>query len=197
MAAWIHPLPTPTAGGRIIDKSTAGTDHGYVLDTYPGDSLRFIVQRGALQFNGKLPSNRWVHVAATVALNGALALYVDGKPVAERKGGEIDPEFTMLQQKIARMSRFRDRLAAAGLADSYEATLAQLAADYLTAFIARRKLQDEGRIERLPGAADAAANRSYLDTASKLCSGLEQRIGSYTNSPAPHRKRVYETWKAP
>src|SRR5208283_1858996 len=58
--AWIR----PNAGmvGRIVDKITPGGSDGFLLDTYPGNSLRLIVGNETLTH--PLPhANGWTHVA--------------------------------------------------------------------------------------------------------------------------------------
>jgi Concanavalin A-like lectin/glucanases superfamily len=84
MAAWIRLSSEPPASGmRIIDKSPIGTTGGYLLDTYPKDSLRIITSPGHFIFPAKLPVGKWIHVAATVdGTTGKRCLYVDGKSVA-------------------------------------------------------------------------------------------------------------------
>jgi len=72
---------------RILDKSQAATANGYLLDTYPGNSLRMIVEPGTLIHNNALKPGRWTHVAATFDSSGRQQLYVDGKPVAARSVG--------------------------------------------------------------------------------------------------------------
>ena len=62
LEAWIKPGRLPGGGARIIDKSQAGTSTGYMIDTYPGNSLRMIVAEAQLGYNAKLPSDRWSHV---------------------------------------------------------------------------------------------------------------------------------------
>ncbi|MHC4676996.1 MAG: DUF5703 domain-containing protein, partial [Planctomycetota bacterium] len=44
LEAWISPEKLGGGGGRIIDKSKSGTSNAYLLDTYPGNSLRMIVE---------------------------------------------------------------------------------------------------------------------------------------------------------
>lgn len=84
LEAWIRPEQFPPAGARIIDKSPAGAATAYLLDTYPGNSLRLIVRDPHLSYAAKLPVGEWTHVAATVdGKSGASALYVNGKKVAE------------------------------------------------------------------------------------------------------------------
>ncbi len=78
--AWVCPAKLPHGGGRIIDKSRAGTANGYLLDTYPGNSLRLIVEAGTIIHDAKLPSGNWSHVAGTYdARTGRQCLYVNGK----------------------------------------------------------------------------------------------------------------------
>ena len=88
LEAWIAPEKAGSGGMRIIDKSKAGTANGYLLDTYPGNSLRLIVEAGTLIHDAKLTPGQWVHVAGTYnAIGGLSMLYVDGRPVAEHKAG--------------------------------------------------------------------------------------------------------------
>jgi len=83
LEAWICPDALPAGGGRIMDKSQAGTSNGYLLDTYPGHSLRLIVADGALAYDAKLPTNRWSHVAGVFdARTGEKELYLNGSLVA-------------------------------------------------------------------------------------------------------------------
>ena len=89
MEAWIKARTMGRQGGRIIDKGTAGTKSGYMLDTFPGNSLRMIVRTDAYEavvsFPAQLPTARWLHVAGVFnAASGAMRLYVSGKDVAGR-----------------------------------------------------------------------------------------------------------------
>jgi len=84
LETWIAPGQLPAGGGRIIDKSKAGTSDGYLLDTYPGNSLRLIVQAETLSHDARLIPGRWVHVAGTYdAATGRACLYIDGRRVAD------------------------------------------------------------------------------------------------------------------
>lgn len=83
LAAWIRPAEFPAAGMRIIDKCPVAAARGYLLDTYPGDSLRLITREPHFVFPAKLPVGQWTHVAATVdGITGKQILYVNGKAVA-------------------------------------------------------------------------------------------------------------------
>ena len=84
VAAWIRATEFPGGGMRIIDKCPVSAAQGYVLDTYPGDSLRLITRDPHLMFPAKLPPAKWIHVAATVdGVTGKQTLYVNGKKMAK------------------------------------------------------------------------------------------------------------------
>lgn len=85
LEAWIAPDQLSGGGGRLIDKSQAGTANGYLLDTYPGNSLRSIVQAGTLRCDAQLKPHQWQHVAATFdPASDRQCLYVGGRLVAQR-----------------------------------------------------------------------------------------------------------------
>jgi hypothetical protein len=56
LEAWIKPRTMDSQGGRIIDKGTAGTQSGYMLDTFPGNSLRMIVRAAAYEGSVSFPA---------------------------------------------------------------------------------------------------------------------------------------------
>ena len=57
--------------------------------------------------------------------------------------------------------------------DSYEAAHAQLALDAMKVITRRQKLFADGKLQTLPGPSQAAADKSYIDTANKLYAGLK------------------------
>ncbi|MFH1920026.1 MAG: LamG-like jellyroll fold domain-containing protein, partial [Planctomycetota bacterium] len=168
---------------------------GYLLDTHPGNSLRLITERGALGYDAKLKPDVWVHVAATVDAEGGLALYVDGKQVVSKKE-ELAPKLVEIDARIARIRKFHQGLLSAGLADSYEAAHARLAVGYLAATCERLNMLSEGRLKRLSGQSQYAADKSYFSTTAKLCEGLERTVASYKDTEDAHEKQVYLIWIA-
>ena len=91
LEAWVQADPMTQAGGRILDKSAPGTQFGYMLDTYPGNSLRFLNVKGMCLFKANLPANKWTHVAGVYsASQKIMKLYLDGKEVASL-GGAFPP----------------------------------------------------------------------------------------------------------
>lgn len=83
LEAWIN--TTETRDGRIFDKLTANATDGFLFDTYPKDTLRFIFGSRLLQAPlGILPANTWQHVAATVdAKAGGGRVYLNGEIAAQ------------------------------------------------------------------------------------------------------------------
>ncbi len=195
LSAWICPGRQAAGGGRIIDKSEVGTSSGYLLDTFPGNSLRLITERGVLHYDAKLKPDTWVHVAATVAAEGGMALYLDGKQVVSKKE-ELPPPLAEIDAKIALIRGFHQGLVAAGLADSYEAAHARLAVEYLATTCERLKMLADGKLKRLSKPSQYAADKSYFSTTAKLCAGLEQTIVSYKESSQAREKQVYAIWNA-
>ena len=85
LAAWVCPQALPASGARIIDKSPAGAATAYLLDTYPGNSLRLIFQDPHLSYPAQLTVGQWTHVAGSVdGETGRGVLYIHGKVVAEQ-----------------------------------------------------------------------------------------------------------------
>ena len=90
LEAWIQ--PTPGANGRILDKITPGGSDGWLLDTFPGNGLRFIVGVETITApysNIPYPGSggsAWLHVAATLDSGGILALFANGKALTNSAG---------------------------------------------------------------------------------------------------------------
>ena len=91
LEAWIAVEALPQEGSRLIDKCVAGSADGYLLDTYPGNSLRLITQSGTLGHADTLPIGQWTHVAATFG-KGGRRLYVNGREVAAEVSSMDDGE---------------------------------------------------------------------------------------------------------
>jgi hypothetical protein len=83
VVAWLVPGAEAPGGGRIVDKATAGGSDGWLLDTYPGNSLRFIAGDTAVTFDARLEPGRRVLVVATYdARDGRRRLFLNGEPIA-------------------------------------------------------------------------------------------------------------------
>ena len=86
LETWIRPGQLSGSGARIIDKTPAGAATGYLLDTYPANSLRLIFRAAQVLHGAGLVANEWVHLAATIdGKTGEAALYIGGKQVKRQK----------------------------------------------------------------------------------------------------------------
>jgi hypothetical protein len=95
---------------------------------------------------------------------------------------------------LARVHSFYTRLVESGLGESYEAQHAKLVIDYAAVVSKRREMLSEGRLKPLPEPSQSAADKSYVDTVTKLRDGLETVVQSYEGSNDPHKKRVHQLW---
>ncbi len=190
--AWICPKTMPAGGGRIVDKLKAGTDNGFLLDTCPGNSLRFITEMGTVSYDAKLKPDTWVRVAATADVSGELRLYIDGKLVASAPAKLAGKN---LGARLQRLQKFCDALSAQGLGETYEAKHASLAVEYVNAVETRKDLRDKGKLPPLPDASLAAADRSYVEAAERLITGLEKVLASYEHSKEARKQQIFKIWK--
>ncbi len=74
--AWLQ--PGDDESGRIIDKLTAGTGDGFLLDTWPKLSLRLLVGDLQCSFSNVLKPGAWQHLAVVIN-HGKLVVHLDGK----------------------------------------------------------------------------------------------------------------------
>jgi hypothetical protein len=97
--AWVKPQRLGGGGARLVDKITPGGSDGFLFDTFPGNSLRFICGQAILTRANALPAGRWTHVAAVAdAAAGGCRLYVDGKLVADDTGAVVRDEAAYVSQ---------------------------------------------------------------------------------------------------
>ncbi len=92
LEAWVKADPMPQSGGRILDKLVPGTNDGYLLDTYPGNSLRIIMGSGQCGCAAHLAADHWTHVVGVYsASQKIMKLFVDGKEVASQTAVAFTP----------------------------------------------------------------------------------------------------------
>jgi hypothetical protein len=104
------------------------------------------------------------------------------------------PGLEALEKRAARLRDFERRLAAKGLGSTCAAAHARLAVDSVAAAGLRRRLVAEGSIKPLAAASEAAANRVYADSATKLCDGLEAVLKGYAKAENPEQRKIHEAW---
>ncbi|MBI5095012.1 MAG: hypothetical protein HZB26_21585 [Candidatus Hydrogenedentes bacterium] len=118
-------------------------------------------------------------------------------PVATPRSvtGPAAPALDAVDAKAKRIRAFYDKLASAGLSETYEAAHARLAIDCVATAHERAAKLASGALKPLPDAAsEAAADKSYADTAAKLCDGLEKAISGYASSTDDAKKRILALW---
>jgi len=99
-----------------------------------------------------------------------------------------------LEKRADKMRDFEQRLAAKSLGTSYEAAHARLAAECVAAVGLRRQLVVQGKVKPLPDAREAAADRSYVETAKKLCDGLEAVLQAYEKAESQEQRKIHALW---
>jgi hypothetical protein len=80
--AWI--FPQENESGRVLDKLTPGNDDGFLLDTFPGLSLRLIAGDRQQRIENVLQPGVWQHVAVVLE-RGIPRVYLDGQPAMSTK----------------------------------------------------------------------------------------------------------------
>ncbi|MCX6898523.1 MAG: DUF5703 domain-containing protein [Verrucomicrobia bacterium] len=90
LEAWIRP-DANSKGARIFDKLTAGKGDGFLFDTHPGRSLRFITGQHTMAVNDVLQLGAWNHVVAVFdAAADGRRLYLNGKLLKAEGGGGME-----------------------------------------------------------------------------------------------------------
>ncbi|MDP7252927.1 MAG: DUF5703 domain-containing protein [Planctomycetota bacterium] len=109
--AWVK----DARGGRIVDKITPGGKDGFLLDTYPGNSLRLIVGEQTFQKPNALPAGKWTHVAAVVnSQTGQIRTFVNGKVITDRKWQTGHPDEAQLVSGAYALQRYISACAGRG-----------------------------------------------------------------------------------
>jgi hypothetical protein len=80
--AWIQ--PAKGEAGRIFNNLTAGHRDGFLIDCFPGQSLRVIVGPRQDDFLDVLQADVWQHIAVVMGTKGQLDVYLKGKKLQRR-----------------------------------------------------------------------------------------------------------------
>jgi hypothetical protein len=100
-----------------------------------------------------------------------------------------------LKERISTFARLLQRLDQAGLAQTYEAAHAQLILRQWLTIMKRAELQSTGKLAQLPEPSQTAADKSYVETLTKLCEGLEKVVDGYADSRLAEKRRIHEIWR--
>ena len=205
LEAWIRPRST---AGRIIDKTQVAKANGYMIDTYPGNSLRLVVEDGNLSGDIRLAVDRWTHVVGLFdAVSGRKELYVDGKRAGEVESvQDADPRMRDPAYVVSRgyaLQRFINACGGRGaLADQVQRVDLHRRRGQ-----ARRRLPSMGRLLLVPEHAaglladaglrrfrpDAPLFRMYLE-ALPLC---EDRVRIYYDHGGAYFPETMYFWGTP
>jgi len=198
LAAWVRPDTLVPEGMRIVDKVTVGAEDGYLLDCFTGGELRLITPFGHLrQTADGLQAGRWVHVAG-VCGSGRIALFADGRRIAERTAERVArdaEEWSEVAALAARLYEFAREMRRAGLGRTYEAAHAELALHCVEAWRRRRALLASGGLAPLEGPARAAADRLYRATAAAHCRSVARRLDAMAGDPRSARQPAVALWQ--
>lgn len=104
------------------------------------------------------------------------------------------PEWKALEARTAKVGSFYASLHRLGWGDCYEAAHARLVLAAVDAAHEHRKLLAAGKLPPLPQASEAAADKSYLDTATKLYDGLAAVVKNYEKSSDERARKIFALW---
>ncbi|MGA3324362.1 MAG: hypothetical protein ABSF45_07805 [Terriglobia bacterium] len=99
-----------------------------------------------------------------------------------------------LDISAAHVRAFLARLAAAGFGESCEAAHARLMLEAVLAVHERQGLLIAGKLSPLPEVSQAAADKSYVDTAARLHDGLAVSMKSYEKSSDERARKIWDLW---
>jgi hypothetical protein len=115
-------------------------------------------------------------------------------PAPRQGSGVLSPAFVTLDARAEKVRAFQARLEAAGFGGSYEAAHAQLILEAVRAAHEHESLLSAGKLPPLPEASQAAADKSYVESATKLCDGLDALMKSYEKSSDERARKISDLW---
>jgi hypothetical protein len=115
-------------------------------------------------------------------------------PAPGKGSGVLSPAFVTLDTRAERVRAFLGRLETAGFGGSYEAAHAGLILEAVRAAHEHENLLSAGKLPPLPEASQAAAEKSYVDCATKLCDGLDTLMKSYEKSSDERARKISDLW---
>lgn len=103
---------------------------------------------------------------------------------------------TALREQLVPFARLLRRLQEENLSNTYESAHAQLILTQWLTILERLNLQRAGRLARLPEQSQVAADRSYVDTLTRLCDALRKVLDGYAGLEVAQKSRIYELWQS-
>ncbi len=113
------------------------------------------------------------------------------------KLADASPELDALEIRRESLGKLLMELRKAKLRKTYEAAHARLAMKAINIAFHRHAMLKDGVLQPLDEEESrAAADKIYIETADKLCNGLEATLNSYAETTDSVQKKVYAIWKA-
>ncbi|MCD4769782.1 MAG: hypothetical protein K8R35_06405 [Bacteroidales bacterium] len=184
-------------GRKKIFLSTVGTGPVTALRVNDKDWESFDSKSIFLSYE-KIPDVAYVQIALGNAKLVTAVAKTPEKSVAPSPAADdefwkaLPPE---LRTSVVKIDRFYYELVRAGIGETYEAAHAKLIVDCISSIRNRLILLRQGKLKPLPEASQTAADKSYIDAAQKLSTGLEDVLKSYAQSIEPDRKRIDQIWR--
>jgi hypothetical protein len=122
-----------------------------------------------------------------------LSLMAEKRPETAK---DLPAELKALDKRANKLKALHEDFVVEGLGESYEGAHLRLALNAIRTIRERRKLLSQGKIAPLPEPSQSAADKSYIDTAYRICDGLQSLLRSYENSTEPHKKLIYKLFSA-
>jgi hypothetical protein len=126
-------------------------------------------------------------------------------PVREERGYDLPDapapacfagDLAPFADKDAKLRAFHARAVRARLGNSYEAAHARLVIESIATACERKQLLAEGKLKPLAAeASQAAADKSYVDTAQRVCDGFEKSIAACKDSSKREQQRLWKCWE--
>ena len=105
--------------------------------------------------------------------------------------GEATPAFATRDTRAEKVRPFHACLMTGGFGGSYVAAHPRLILEAVRVVHERQRLLAAGKLRPLPEVSHAAADKSYIETANRLCDGLEAMVKSYEKSPDERARRLF------
>ena len=120
----------------------------------------------------------------------------DALPAVDERRGDFLDGVPELRDKSRRIAAFRDRLTLNDFAGTYEINHAGLALQSINALGERQRALRDGTLKPLPETVSTAADKMYLEAATKLCDGLDAVMKRYETSQVERERKLSGLWNS-
>jgi hypothetical protein len=144
-----------------------------------------------------LPDTAHIDIALGGAASGASPLPAEpAKTTRDKLSADAMAALPKDEQLVKRVAAFLKGMEGEGLGETYEARHARLALDAIAVIPERQRMEAAGKLAPLPEPTKSAADQLYVNTALKLCQGLDRVLRSYEKAGDPRNAPLYQMWVA-